>query len=135
MLVLRRKKALRRPEQRPRFRRKSLLALTAQQIEHAANTAVYVGSPEHKLPHARSDATLCPPDLEGSQAEITRWLRSAISSGNARGLMEGRFPRYVWFLNEQRLFEGRLTNHVRGEYKGYPIARNEGPLELRGQNA
>ena len=125
---------MRRPQQRTRFRRKSLIEMTTPQREHAAATASYAGSPEHKLPHARSDATLCPSDLEGHQQEITVWLRNAIAEGHAGGFMEGSFPRYVWYRDGERLFEGRLTNQVLGEYKGYPIGADEGPLELRSQN-
>lgn len=108
--------------------------MTASQRDHAAAIATYTGSPEHKLPHARSDATLCPPELEGNQDELTRWLRNAIAEGKAGGFMEGAFPRYVWYRDGERLFEGRLTNQVLGEYKGYPIGPDEGPLELRPQN-
>ena len=93
------------------------------QREQAAATASYSGSPEHKLPHAKSDATLCPPELEGSRAQLTSWLRSAIAEGNIGGLLEGAFPRYVWYRDGNGLFEGRLTNHVLGEYKGYPRPR------------
>ena len=108
--------------------------MTTLQREHAAAVASYTGSPAHTLPHARSDATLCPSDLDGSQAELTLWLRNAIAKGHAGGFMEGAFPRYVWYRDGDRLFEGRLTNQVLGEYKGYPITPDEGPLELRSQN-
>jgi hypothetical protein len=104
--------------------------MTVPQREYAATTASYTGSAEHKLPHARSDATLCPSDLEGSQEELTLWLRNAIAQGSAGGFMEGAFPRYVWCRDGDRLFEGRLTNQALGEYKGYPISPDEAPLEL-----
>jgi hypothetical protein len=46
--------------------------------------------------------------------------------------MEGGFPRYVWCRNASSvLFEGRLTNSTLGEYKGYPIAEAEAPLNLK----
>ena len=127
-------RSLRRPQPRPRFRRKSLIEMTALQREHAAATASYAGSPEHKLPHARSDATLCPSGLKGLEREITVWVRNAIAKGNAGGFMEGAYPRYVWHRDGERLFEGRLTNRDRGEYKGYPIGCDEGPPELRSQD-
>ena len=119
---------MRRPQQRKRLQRKSLIAMSPAQPEQAAARASYSGSPEHKLPHARSDATLCPPDLEGSHAELTLWLRSAISAGDVGGLLEGAFPRYVWYRDGERLFEGRLTNQALGEYKGYPINSDEWPV-------
>jgi hypothetical protein len=112
-----------------------LIDMTDLQREHAATNASYTGSPEHKLPHARSDATLCPAELEGNQTELTLWLRNAIAEGNAGGFMEGAFPRYVWYRDGDRLFEGRLTNQALGEYKGYPIGPDEGPLELRSRDA
>lgn len=49
--------------------------------------------------------------------------------------MEGAFPRYVWHRDGERFFEGRLTNQVLGEYKGYPIGPDEAPPELRPENA
>ena len=104
--------------------------MTPLQREYAASHALYTGSPEHKLPHARSDATLCPADLEGRQAELTSWLRNAILQGSAGGLMEGPFPRYVWYREGDRVFEGRLTNRELGQYKGYPISSDEAPLRL-----
>jgi hypothetical protein len=48
--------------------------------------------------------------------------------------MEGSFPRYVWYRDGEILFEGRLTNQTLGEYKGYPISSDEGPLKLGSQN-
>ena len=105
--------------------------MTALQRQHGATVASYAGSPEHKLPHARSDATLCPSDLEGDTERLTRWLREALAAGNAGGFMEGAFPRYVWYRDGDRWFEGRLTNQVLGQYKGYPIGTDECPKELR----
>jgi hypothetical protein len=96
----------------------------------AAEKAKYVGSPEHKVPYARSDATRCPTDLETAQERLTAWLKEAIREGNVGGLVEGGFPRYVWYRDGERVFEGRLTNQVSGEYKGYPIASDEVPQEL-----
>ncbi len=98
----------------------------------AAEEAVYVGSPEHKLPRARSDASLCPPELEGKQKTLTQWLKCAIRAGHIGGPMEGRFPRYVWRRDRDRWFAGRLTNQTLGQYKGYPVAMDEVPPELVG---
>ena len=108
--------------------------MTPLQREKASAKASYTGSPEHKLPHARSDATLCPPDLESRLPELTLWLRDAIARGNVGGMMEGSFPRYVWYRQGEHFFEGRLTNHVLGEYHGYPIDSDEAPPDLRSEN-
>jgi hypothetical protein len=93
--------------------------------------ATYTGSPEHKFPHLRNDATPCPPDLEENQQELTDWVKNGILKGYCGGLMEGAFPRYIWHREGDRFFEGRLTNQARGEYKGYPIDPDEAPPELR----
>lgn len=109
--------------------------MTVEQRTASAAQATYVGSPEHKNPHARSDATRCPPDLEAAQENLTTWLRQAIRAGDVGGLMEGGFPRYVWYRDGDRVFEGRLTNRMKGEYKGYPIEPDEVPRKLQNQNA
>ena len=119
---------MKRPEQRRRFKRKSLIEMSLEQLEAAAVTAAYAGSPEHKLPHARSDASLCPSELEGQQPQLTGWLRRAILDGQVGGCLEGKFPRYVWVTERGQHFEGRLSNHVLGEYHGYPITPEECPV-------
>jgi hypothetical protein len=112
-----------------------VVKMAAHELAAAAAQATYVGSPAHKAPHSRSDATRCPADMERSQGNLTAWLRQAIAAGNVGGLIEGGFPRYVWYRDEERFFEGRLTNQMRGEYKGYPIDRDEVPKELQLQDA
>ncbi len=109
--------------------------MTADQRARAAAMAVYIGSPEHKLPHSRSDATLCPADLEGGQPLLTDWVKSALKEGHVGGLLEGGFPRYVWYRDGARFFEGRLTNQALGEYKGYPIEPEQAPPEIRAGDA
>jgi hypothetical protein len=109
--------------------------MSAEERNAAAVKANYVGSPEHKVPHARSDATRCPAELESAQDTLTAWLRQAIRIGNIGGPVESGFPRYVWFRDDNRVFEGRLTNQAKGEYKGYPIGQSEAPKDLKDQDA
>ena len=104
--------------------------MTGAQRERAAAQAVYMGSPEHKLPQARSDATLCPSDLRDRRDQLTQWLREGLLNGHAGGCIEGNFPRYVWYRVDGLCFEGRLTNQTLGEYKGYPIQVEEWPEAL-----
>jgi len=40
---------------------------------------------------------------------------------------EGEYPRYVWYKEGDALYEGRLVNRGRGEYKGYPLEDDEWP--------
>jgi len=122
---------LRQPTQRPERKRKSLIQMSGDQRARAAAVAIYAGSPAHKLIHSLNDSTPCPKDLEHSQTRLTEWVRAAIAAGAAGGMMEGDFPRYVWYRDGERAFEGRLTNRALGEYKGYPIDNDELPAEMR----
>ena len=102
-----------------------------------AEHAKYVGSREHKnvpsfagQPGLRADASCCPPELANDLVKVTAWLRTAIRQGSTGGPWEGRgpsFPRYVWYKHNEVVYEGRLVNRGRGEYKGYPLERSEWP--------
>ena len=95
----------------------------------------YVGSPEHKdtpsfagWPKPRhGDAGICDRSLRDSKAEITRWLQDGIRAGSFSALWDGAFPHYVWRREGEIVYEGRLTNRGKGEYKGYPLRRDEWP--------
>ena len=122
---------MKRPPKRLRALRQGLIHMSEPDRLSAAEAATYLGSPEHKLPGARSDASLCPPELDGVQALLTQWLKESIRAGQIGGPMEGRFPRYVWYRRADRWFVGRLTNQTLGQYKGYPISVEEVPSEIR----
>ena len=99
----------------------------------------YVGSPEHKdkpsfagQPRPRTDASICDQRLNSAD-EITEWLRVAIGKGAFGRLWEGnvpQFPRYVWYKDGDIVYEGRLVNQELGQYKGYPLEREEWPLGI-----
>jgi len=98
-----------------------------------AEKVSYVGSPEHKdfpsfagQPRFRADASRCPRWIKDRQV-VEEWLRSAIRRGAVGAPWERGFPRYVWRKENDTVFEGRLTNSVQGEYKGYPLERDEWP--------
>jgi hypothetical protein len=99
-----------------------------------AEKARYVGSPEHKeepsfagLPRPRADATICDNRFADRQSELTGWLRDAIRNGCVGAPWEGDFPRYVWCMKDDIVYEARLVNRGNGEYKGYPLAFDEWP--------
>ena len=50
-----------------------------------------------------------------------------MSEGVVGGQWDGKFPRYVWSKDGESVYEARLTNPMKGEYKGYPIRRDEWP--------
>jgi len=102
-----------------------------------ANRARYIGSPEHKdapsfagQPRPRANASICDRSLAQNQAQITRWLRRAIRRGQVSGFWEGEFPRYVWYRNDDIVYEGRLVNREAGWYKGFPLEQDQWPEGL-----
>jgi hypothetical protein len=106
-------------------------------LEALALAVQYVGSPEHKTtpsfaghPRPRADASTCEPALANRKPLVTRWLRAAIRAGVVSGTWEGGYPRYVWYYKDGQVYEGRLVNRELGEYKGYPLEREEWPEDI-----
>lgn len=107
-------------------------------LAELARSVSYVGSPEHKdapsfagQPRPRlADASICDRRLANSQRQICRWLRTALSKGAVAGPWEGGYPRYVWYRNRDTVYEGRLVNRGKGEYKGYPLETTEWPTGI-----
>lgn len=102
-----------------------------------ARLARYVGSPEHKdtpsfagHPRPRADATICDRSFIDRQKEIATWLRAALKRGAVGAPWEGAFPRYVWYRHGDTVYEGRLVNQEKGEYKGYALGADELPRGL-----
>ena len=99
-----------------------------------ANKATYVGSQEHKDTHSfagqpmlRSDASCCPRELYDKQDLICEWVRCAILRGAVSAPWESGFPRYIWHMEGEIVYEGRLVNRGNGSYKGYPLEQDEWP--------
>ena len=70
---------------------------------------------------------MCDPQLAQCQEMVTDWLRDSIRRGNVSALQDGDFPRYAWHREGDTVYEARLVNRELGEYKGYPLNRNEWP--------
>lgn len=105
-------------------------------LHELADRVSYVGSAEHKRqpsfagpPRLRADASRCDPSL-ADRDELTAWLREAVRKGQFGAHWEGDFPRYVWVLHDSNWYEGRLVNQGLGEYKGYPLKKEELPQGL-----
>lgn len=105
------------------------LPLTADQLEQAAQRAVYKGSLEHKQcatslgPAAwRSDATPCPNSHSGNLAANSQFVAEAIRRGCISPSTEDGLPRYVWGWVGDKLYEARLLAPAAdAAYKGYPV--------------
>lgn len=97
----------------------------------------YVGSAEHKdhpspagAPALRKDASPCDPRYKTFD-EPDRALKQAVE-GRQTSEFQGQFPKYVWGFLDGQLYEARLVNHERGEYKAYPLAEGEAPEDPLG---
>ena len=109
----------------------SLSASAAKQFEKAMKTAAakvrYTGSPYHRSPGSKSGSiaqrvgltSRCPPAWTNDEA--TRVLRLAIMEGRVSMIWEHGYPRHVWHLDGDVLYEARLTNSGNGEYHAYPL--------------
>lgn len=123
-----------RAPQRKRPLRREIHVPPNTDLGNVADNAKYIGSPEHRRdrrsfagPSAlRLDASQCPPEINDRRM-VTGWLRDSIREGTVGGMWEGKFPRYVWHREGDTIYEGRLTNRISGEYKGYPLSPAEWP--------
>jgi len=121
-----------------RARRGEILPPDERPDPAIAEHVKYIGSPEHKRAPSfagalrpRADASICDPRFNGRQEELTEWLRTAIRKGAVGAPVEGGYPRYVWYRQDNEVFIGRLVNSGNGEYKGWQLDRqDEWPLGL-----
>ena len=111
-------------------------------LDRLADRVRYVGSPEHKdapsfagAPRPRADASCCPREMTADVRRINEWLKQAIRAGAVGTPWEGGFPRYVWYKYGEIVLEGRLVNREAGEYKGYPLGRDEWPAGIEETHA
>lgn len=107
-------------------------------LKRIITIARYTGSPYHRSPGSRAGnvvkraglSSRCPPTW--TNAAATEVLRKAISEVRVSQFWEGGFPRYVWHLDGDVLYEARLTNQGNGEYHGYPLEDKwEWPKQLQ----
>ena len=97
----------------------------------------YGGSAHHKLgpsfagnPRPRADATPCPRKV--TQAEADGWLKDAVRKGGISEASQGDWPAYIWYKTPNHgYFQAKLTNQSTGEYHGYPVPKDQVPIELQ----
>jgi hypothetical protein len=138
---------LRKPTQRSRQpKKREVLVINAGNqsivvaaLRNAAQTAQYRSSPYHRVTGSRMGtfsvtrrwphASKCPPQWDREVA--TRALREAIRAGRVSADWDGNFPRFVWHLEGETLYEARLSNREQGEYHAYPLEdRREWPVNV-----
>lgn len=133
------KMALKRPKQDKAvapYKAKEMLDLTSlseaaadkfrQAMREAGSKARYTGSPYHRSSTKEGPvaqrvglSSRCPPNW--TNVDATRVLRVAITEGRVSAIWEQGFPKQVWHLDGDVLYEARLTNSGNGEYHGYPL--------------
>ena len=116
---------------------RSIAIPTDVDLIQLAKRVHYIGSPEHKdglsfagRPRPYADASICPRELNHNQKKVIRWLREAVRKGALSAVWEGPFPKYVWLKKGNEVYEARLVNRGKGEYKGYPLTPEEWPKGL-----
>ena len=115
------------------------------ELADAAGKSRYVGSPEHKVrwwwggqPFARQlpggavgrpgkqTTTVCPLTEPSDRDRATGWVQAAIRNGQCRfHEADGIFPKKVWYEADGCIWMGVLINRGSGEYKGWPIGKEE----------
>jgi hypothetical protein len=125
-----------RAPRRRRPRRRTINVPLDTNLDALANRVSYVGSPEHKVipsfagrPRLRADASCCPREITDREM-VSEWLRAAIRRAAVGAPWEGEFPRYVWYMHRNIVFEARLVNREIGSYKGYPLDNDEWPMGI-----
>ena len=95
-------------------------------MREAATKARYTGSPYHRSATKEGPVaqrvgltSRCPSSW--TNVEATRVLRIEIREERVSVIWEQGFPRHVWHLDSDVLYEARLTNSGNGEYHGYPL--------------
>ena len=97
-------------------------------LADVARRCRYVGSVYHKgMPSfagttraPRPDASICPRELAHARAVVEGWLQAAIIAGQC-GAWEDGFPKYVWYRQDDVVYEARQGSPGSGEYHGYPM--------------
>jgi hypothetical protein len=113
--------------------------LAAYNLASVSAQARYVSSPYHRPPGSKMGqpasrrwpaASKCDPEWTLSDANAA--LKQAIRAGYISSQWEGRFPRYVWHLEGETVYEARLSNRDAGEYHAYPLQdKREWPAGMK----
>jgi len=123
------------PNPKKRLRPSPSSSQEKQQLDALAQTARYVGNPDHKSnpgdfglqppSRPRLAKSLC--DTVGifSRAEAQAILRKGIEYGCVSAQEDEGWPRVVWAVFGNSVLEARLDNAQQGTYHGYPLDRDD----------
>jgi hypothetical protein len=112
----------------PRLKRAAAIVEYRSSPYHRVTGASMGGPPAgRRWPHASK----CPPEWDRQSA--TRALREAIRAVRVSADWDegSNFPKFIWHLEEETLYEARLSNRELGEYHAYPLEdRDEWPVNI-----
>ncbi len=106
----------------------------AEQIEAAANSALYALSPYHCkvagiIVRRSKPATLCKRDFTFQEAGDA--IRAAIRGRRVSRSWINGFPRHIWHKIGEVWYEGHTEAGTAGTYHAYPIDKSGLPPELQ----
>ena len=107
---------------------------TNQELEAAANAAIYAPSNYHcridgKLARRVKPATPCPREFTFQQARDA--IRRAILAGNVSRKWIDGFPKHIWHKEGDVWYEACTEAGNLGTYHGYPIDASNLPAGLK----
>ena len=74
----------------------------------------------------KQETSICPLTTGRDRVLATGWVRSAIAARQCLFLEADKvFPKKVWYEADGRIWMGSCTNTISGEYKGWPIGKEE----------
>jgi len=110
---------------------KTMLAAAAASASYDGDSNPYHcrGSRGQPMSSRIKPASRCP--KRWSDEDVTRVLREAMSRGNVSETWEDGFPRYVWHIDGNVVYEARHTRGPIGSFHAYPIEDHQVPRGLK----
>jgi len=109
----------------------AMIAMAAENANYSPSDGDYhcKGS-KGQPPQSRTKyASICP--RRWSVKEATAALRAGIENCRVSEAWEDGFPRYVWHVDGQVVYEARHTRGPHGTYHAYPLEESQFPDGLR----
>lgn len=106
-----------------------------EQLKDAATKAIYEGSAYHRqrgngAASGRRYPAASKCDDGWTRDSATQALKKAISEGRVSEAWKSGFPRNVWYVDGEVVYEAVLHNEGLGAYHAYPLNNEEWPRGL-----
>ena len=98
-------------------------------LESLAGRVSYTGSEAHKRnagnfgvgTRPRPDATLCDEVKIYDKEVAERLLKGGVEAGLVSEQTDNDYPKQIWSVQDDLVFEAQLENREQGTYHGYPL--------------